>query len=343
MKKLVLIAAMALAGASMAMTLQAAKGQIPGAVANPAKMAEIMKELSEEDQIEFLALVNQAISEMSGSANELAAIYLAVNEAALRAHGNGNLQALLATTYATVPPEALTVLNERLAADLFNRNADPTKPVSDAAFANLAKEAMKTISEKASTTDEASVRTTFALLMFLRASGGTPSDLRDTLAESITDPAAKELALNEWIPAAMGEQGQKSYDGMLGAVDASNDVPDVAMGQPGAPQQGEQGEQGQQEIPHTDDVLVIASPEGMIPLLSDLATDAIDYTEATIFSMGQIGFPQYSGTSVGTQQVSPVDDSPYSPDRERGDTPGEGGGEGGGGVNPEPIPYPFQN
>lgn len=327
MKKLVLIVAMALAGASMAMTLQAAKGQIPGAVANPAKMAEIMKELSEEDQIEFLALVNEAIGLMQGSATELAAIYLQVNEAALRAHGAGNLQALLATTYATVPPEALTVLNERLATDLFNRNADPSRPVSDAAFANLATDTMKTIAEKAETTDEAAVRTTFALLMFVRASGGSPSDLRNTLAESIKDGPAKEMALNEWIPAALGENGPKNYDSILGAADASTDIPDADK-IPG-------GQQGQEsagsEAPRTDDVLVIPSSEGIVPLISDLSTDHIDYTEATIFSMGQIGFTT-GQQQVGTSQTSPVDDAPFSPDKDRGES-----------FTPHPEFYPFQS
>ncbi len=313
MKKLLMIvAAMALTGAAMAMTLQAAKGQIPGVVANPAKMAEIMKDLTEDDQIEFLALVNAAIAELNGSANEISALYLAVNEAALRSHGKGNLQSLLATTFATVPPEHLTVLNERIAADLFNRNADPTRPVSDADFTALAREAMQTIAARASDTDEDAVRTTFAILMFVRASGGSPADLRQTLAESISDPAARQLALNEWIPPALGENGREpTYDPMLGASDASLEVPDV------------------------DNVLVIANSQEMVPLLSDLPTVFDHYEFATGFNMANVGMPEDTlGSLSNTMHPSAIPGTPWTTPRGRQPEPEE--------EEAEPRPYPYQ-
>lgn len=318
MKKLLVIAAaMALTGAAMAMTLQAAKGQIPGVVANPAKMAEIMKELSEDDQIEFLAMVNAAIAELNGSASEIAALYLAVNEAALKAHGQGNLQALLATTFATVKPEALTVLNEQLAKDLFNRNADPTKPVSDADFAALAKEAMKEIATRASDTDNAAVRTTFAMLMFVRASEGTPADLRNTLAETISDPAARDVALTEWVPSALGEQGiAATYDPMLGASDAEVTVPDSETIVP----------------------LILADNQEIVPLLGDLASipPEGDYSQAALGSTSSAGMPDFS---LATGQIAPavtaVESAPWNPEYKRGNNPEE---ESGG----ESREYPYQ-
>ena len=329
MKKLMVIAAaMALTGAAMAMTLQAAKGQIPGAVANPAKMAEIMKELSEDDQVEFLALVNAAIAEMNGSPSELAALYLAVNEAALKAHGAGNLQALLATTYATVPPEALTVLNEQLAKDLFNRSADPTKPVSDADFAALAKEAMKAIATRASDTDNAAVRTTFAMLMFVRASEGTPADLRNTLAETISDPAARDVALTEWVPTALGEQGNNaSYDPMLGASDA---------------------EVTTAEAPTADTVvpLIMADNQEIVPLLADLASIAGegDFSQATMMSVATAGLPDYSQASIQTPPtVTALEAAPWSPEVKRGEEPEEESPYTPTPTpTPEPGPYPNQ-
>lgn len=317
MKKLVMmVAAVALTGAAMAMTLQAAKGQIPGAVANPAKMAEIMKELSEDDQIEFLALVNAAIAEMGGSADELAALYLQANEAALKAHGQGNLQSLLATTYATVPPEALTVLNEQLAKDLFNRNADPTRPISDGDFAALAKEAMETIATRASDTDDAAARTAFALLMFVRASEGTPADLRQTLAETISDPAARELALNEWIPAALGEGTQQTYDPILGATDAEVQTPTV------------------------ENVLTIANSQDIVPLLSDLGADYGEFTEATTgIGGGNVGMPDYTQPMTPATAYGPVEYAPWNPETKRGDKKEE---EETPPRPPEPAPYPYQ-
>lgn len=298
MKKLLIVAfAMALTGVAMAMSLQDAKAQIPGAVANSAKMAEIMKELSEDDQVEFLALVNGAIAEMNGSPAELAALYLAANEAALKAHGAGNLQALLATTFATVPPTALTVLNEQLAKDLFNRNADPTRPISDEDFSRLAKEAMETVATRTSDTDEGPVRTTFAILMFVRASEGTPADLRQTLAETIADPAARATALNEWMPAALGEHGQEpTYDPMLGNVDVDLVIPTV------------------------ENVLTIADSQDIVPLLSDMNVDHAEFEKASIFNLDNIGLPGLPPNNFpNNPTMSAVEDSPASPTSKRGE------------------------
>lgn len=333
MKKLLIaIVAMALSGAAMAMTLQAAKAQIPGAVANPAKMAEIMKELSEEDQIEFLALVNAAIAEMNASPAEAAAMYLAVNEAALKSHGEGNLRALLATTFATVPPEALTVLNEQLAKDLFNRNADPTHPVSDADFAAIAKEAMEAIATRNSDTDEAAVRDTFALLMFIRASEGTPADLRDTLLETFGDSEAQQTAKNEWIePALNGD-----YDPLLGGTDVDLQVATTQNVQEVASEK-EEGTQGQAgDTASVDTALSISPSEEIVPLLGDLGNDTADYIDATVLNIANLGLPESTGIQAiggggtGVTHPSPINDSPWT--EERGNGGGEiGGGEGGGG------------
>lgn len=308
MKKLLMIAAMALAGATMAMTLQEAAAKIPEAVANPASTADIVKELSPDDQVEFLSMLNAAIAKMNGSADELSSIFLAVNEAALKAHGKGNLQAMLATTFATVPPEHLTVLNERLAKDLFNRNADPTRPISDADFAKLAKDAMQTIATRASDTDDAAVRTTFALLMFVRASEGTPADLRNTLAETISDPAARELAINEWVPAAMGENTPKTYDPMLGASDVAADVP----------------------VPTS--VLTIANSQDIVPLLSDLAADHAEYEHSIGMGIGNAGLPGFAPT-INSRPVTKNEYLPWSSGNKRGERRD----------SEEPRTYPFQS
>ena len=167
--------------------------------------------------------MNAAIAKQPGSPTENAAKFLAVNSAALKSAKKDNLTALLAETFATVPPEALTVINERFAADLFNRSADPSKPLSDAQFEKVATDTMKAIQARDASADNAGVRDTFAALMFLRASNGTPADLADKLVANMTDANAIKYAKDEWIPPALND---KNYEPMLGASDAGS-APDV--------------------------------------------------------------------------------------------------------------------
>ena len=84
--------------------------------------------------------------------------------------------------------------------------------------------------ERNGTSDEAAVRNTFAILMLLRASNGTPQSLRDTLVAEMTDAEARKLAQDEWISPAMGLGQDKTYDPMLGASDAgSAPSPEVVL------------------------------------------------------------------------------------------------------------------
>lgn len=222
MKKILLTGVVIVAALVMtearALSLADASGKIGEVVESPASMTETLKQLSAEDQVAYLARVNAAIDALPGSPTEKAAKYLSVNSAALKGAAKGNLAALLAEVFATVPPEALTVINERFAAELFNRSANPEKPVSDEAMEAIAKKTMAAIQARTATSDNTAVRDTFAVLMFLRASEGKPADLADTLVSQFTDEKARELAKTEWIPSAMGDP--KSYEPMLGASDA---------------------------------------------------------------------------------------------------------------------------
>ena len=231
MKKKILtgiaVAAASIAFEAAAMSLADASGKIAEAVGNPSLIADTVKQLSPSDQTAFLAKVNAAIDALPGSAEEKAAKYVDANKAALKAVSKENLAAMLAETFATVPPEALTVLNERFAADLFNRAADPANPVSDATMKQLAVDTMKTIQARNEGNNNAGVRDTFAILMFLRASNGTPADLRDTLVAGLPDAESRELAKTDWIPSAMGDGREKSYEPILAASDAGK-MPDFA-------------------------------------------------------------------------------------------------------------------
>lgn len=211
-----------------ALSLPEATAKITDITNDPALMTSVMKELSKDDQVAFLGRVNKAISSTKRSADAKTEAFLAVNKAALLAR-KGNLKALLAEVYATVPPAALTVVNERLAEDLFRRDANPSKPVDDANMKRLAVESMKVVQSRNVGNDNASVRDTFAILMFLRASKGTPADLADTLVAGLSDPESRELAKTSWIPSAMGAGAAKSYDPMLAVCEIEiSDTPSPA-------------------------------------------------------------------------------------------------------------------
>lgn len=195
-------------------SLSEARAKIGDAIADPSVMAATAQKLTADDQVKFLADVNEAISQMPGSAETKAAAYLDANRAALKAAAKGNLSAVLAEAFATVPPEALTVLNESLAADSFNRSANPSVTYTDEQYVDLAKKTLEVIAKRNADVDDGAVRTGFAILMFTRASNGSPVGLADTLA-TVLPEASQEVAKTEWFPAALAEGEDKSYDPML--------------------------------------------------------------------------------------------------------------------------------
>lgn len=205
---------------------------------NPTLLKQTIAQLSDEDQVAFLAEVNEAISKMPGSDEVKAAAFLDANRAAVSGASPANRTAVLAEVFATVPPEYLTVVNESFASDLFNRNANPSKTFSDEEYSSVAKTAMATIVARCATAENSAVRDTFAALMFERASGGSPANLRDTLVAEL--PAdSQETAKSEWIPAAMGEGREKTYDPMLGVSGAGEEPNHAAVLQLTGPQVGQ--------------------------------------------------------------------------------------------------------
>ena len=239
----ILISSVAVVGFGAALSLAEARGKIGEAVVNPSVMTSLVKQLSAADQKSFLADCNEAVSKMPGSAESKAATYLAVNRAALKGAAKGNLSDMLAEVFATVPPESLTVVNERFAADLFNRAANPSETFTDERFVNIAKSVMTSVTNRMVKTDGAAVRETFAILMLVRASNGTPADLASTLAAYLPEDARKS-AVGEWIPEAMSER--RNYDPMLGVVADGGVLPNSAV------------------------VLQIAGPQKLEMMLSDL-------------------------------------------------------------------------
>jgi len=280
MKKLLMVVTMALASVLVAqdktMSSADARGKIGDIISDPASMTSVMKQLAAADQASFLADVNAAIAKMPGSPEEKTSKYLAVNTAALKGAQKGNLTTLVAEVYATVPPEALTVINESFASGMFNRKADPSKTYTDDQYVEISTNLLAKIQERNATADNAGVRNTFAVLMLIRGSNGSPADLRDTLVGSLTDAETRSLAQNEWISPALGQGQEKSYDSMLGAADAGKQ-PDLDM------------------------VLIFPFSSSADALLSDLASE-------NSLSDGSSSITALAAPAFGGQNVSDVND-----------------------------------
>ena len=304
------------AAGKAAMSLADARGKIDQAIESPELMKEIMKQLSAEDQKQFLADVNKAIGDMPASVEEKTAKFLNINHVALKAAQSGNTTALLAEMFATVPPEALTVINERFAVDLVNRAANPNVTYTDEQYAKLAVETMKVVNERTEEADNGSARSTFAILMFLRASnetGDALEKLQDQLVDTLKHDDAKELAKDEWIPSALGKDGRKAnYEPLLASADAGQG-PDPAQ------------------------VLVIAGPQHLDAILVDLGGRyPSSSTRTPVQDAVQNNFirqvPTLHDEPFGGDPVVPFD--PANPGKSPTPTPTP---------TPHPGPYPYQS
>ena len=248
-------AAEKLAADKTQISLADARGKIDKAIESPAVMGELMKRLSAEDQVKFLADVNKAIGDMPASSEEKTAKFLNINHVALTMAQKGNTTALLAEVFATVSPDALPVISERFAVDLVNRAGNPNVTYTDEQFKKLATDVMEKINDRTEETDNGSVRSTFAILMFGRASnldGDSLEKFQDALVDTLKHDDAKELAREEWIPAATGKDGrEQGYEPLLASADAGR-RPDFAK------------------------VLVIAGPQYLDSILADITGKNVD-------------------------------------------------------------------
>ena len=311
MKKLLMVATMALASVLVAqdktMSSADARGKIGDIIDNPASMTSVMKQLSASDQASFLADVNAAIADMPGSPEEKATKYLDVNTAALKGAQKGNLTTLVAEVFATVPPEALTAINESFASGMFNRKADPSKTYTDDQYVDISTNLLAKVQDRNATADNAGVRNTFAVLMLIRGSNGSPADLRATLVSSLRDAETRSLAQNEWISPALGQGQEKSYDPMLGASDAGKQ-PDLNM------------------------VLVSPYSSSADALLADLASEGslLGPSSVTALSAPSLGNPNNMDFADGVDALTShgmsrlprtMDSYKYNPGVKRGGSP----------------------
>ena len=220
MKKIVVMAGVAVAAMSVfaQMSLSDAQGKISEAVNDAAVMTSTVKELSAADQVKFVAAVNEAIAKLPGSAEAKAKKFLAANRAAAKAAAPGNLSAIVAETFATVPVEVLPTIAENYAADFFNRAADPSVTYTDEQYSDIATKMMKIITERTAKADEGDTRAALAAAMLVQAANSPSQMVIDAIAATLPE-TIREKAKNELL---IGDA--KNYDAVIGERNYPNPV-----------------------------------------------------------------------------------------------------------------------
>ena len=190
---------------------------------DPATLKATIAQLSSEDKAAFVAEVNAAIEKMPGSDEVKAAKFLAANRAAIAGAGANDRAAVLAEIYATVPPEALTVINEEFAKNEFSRPPN----IDDDDYTNIVAQTMTAIAQRTSTAESGGVRAAFAGLMFIRAAGSAADATSAIVVSSLPNDVQAD-AQGSWLPSALGQGQAPSYDAMLAPAQAG-DEPDHAV------------------------------------------------------------------------------------------------------------------
>lgn len=220
MKKILVMGIAAIAAMAMtdarALSLTDAGAKVPEAAEKPATMAEVMKQLSEEDQLKFLATVNEAIEKMPISEEEKVSRYVEANIAAVKAATNRN--AMMAEMFATASPAALAVLNETFADAIFN----PAKQLSAEAKQTAAEAIMKAVEARTAQAEvkDAEKRNAAAALMLVRAEAG--------LKDALLAKEANGEQMSKWIDASV--KGG-SYKWLVGSGEAVNKAVAAAIAQ----------------------------------------------------------------------------------------------------------------
>lgn len=334
-KKLAAVCAVAFAASALsaAETLSRAEwlALVGDCAQNPQTLKATMGKLSAADQLAFVGEVNAAIAALPGSDEAKSAQFYAANRAAVSGAGKENLAAVLGEVYATVPVEYLTDINERFASELFNRSSETARAMTDEQFLVLSTNALAVINQRCENAENGTVRETFAALMFLRASGGSPAGLADAYVAQM--PESQREAASAWIADALGGDGKSpSYDSLLGAAGAG-DEPDHAI------------------------VTELAGPAQIgTAMLADLQT--VSPSSGAPSGGGAFTAPSIAGAALVDMEGSGLDrvprayvssaeavggdadgkaegENPYYT-HSRGSTPGSDGGF-------EPLPYPGQD
>ena len=213
------------AGFAMAdgMSIADARKQVADCVSNPSTMTAVVKQLPAADQCTYLGDVVAAVAKLPGSQQDKAAAYVNVCRSALKGATKENIDDMIAEVFATVPPEYLPAISESLASDMLNRATDPSKTYTDADYLEIAKSTMNTVNKRLDGVDASDVRSAFAALTFIRGSNTASDDLVKAMVGTLPDSAQKP-ASEEWFPSALAEGDKRSYDAMLVAASADDNI-----------------------------------------------------------------------------------------------------------------------
>ena len=179
------------------------------------------QDLARDDQVEFVRAVNKSMEDYKASTPEkrLFTIY-AVNRDAVKAAPEKERKAVIAEVFATAPLEALPMITDRFASELFSRKAAGFSDKDDS-FVEFASATLMRVRNRLFSGVPIErfpgARSAFAVICFLKASEGRPEDLRQSFLFYVLT-GSQEMARKVWIPAALGEDGKApSYQPILDA------------------------------------------------------------------------------------------------------------------------------
>ncbi len=214
MKKILMVGIAAVAAMAVsevrAMELKEAGGKVAEAAEKPSTMADVMSQLSKEDQVKFLASVNASIQDMPVSDEEKVEKSVQANQAAIVAAPKENRSEVLAEVFATASLASLAVLNENFAEAI----KDSLK--SSESKEGVAKEVMSTIESRTAKSDvsDADKRNAAAVLMFTRAD--------ESLKEPLLAGKPNAEQAGNWVSASY-EHG--NYKWLTGSSETTETAP----------------------------------------------------------------------------------------------------------------------
>lgn len=274
LKKMIMLAAAVLATVAFGQanntvryaSLASARAKITQVIDNPKEMTAVMQTLSPENQKVFLAEVIAAVSSMPSDESARTEKFVDIVNAALSGSQRGNALTLVAEVFATVPPNSLPAVNESLASGLMNRSTNKDVTFTDEQYVEIAKKVMEKVNERVANEDNSGIRSGFAALMLIRGSNSESPDITSAVVDAMPESVRND-AKTEWIPAALGQNGEKTYDPMLAVVDneAARPVADTVT--PNAARQAASGED-----PGSEPLLAlrVTSAQNLDSLLADI-------------------------------------------------------------------------
>lgn len=182
-------------------------------------------ELDKDDKVNLVRSMNQTFTKDSDKdetaeqqAKRIKTVY-ALNRDAVRAAKDADKKLVIAEVFATAPMEALPTITDGFAKEVFTR-AMMNLSEKDDSFVEFAAATLLRVNSRLRqlpTRRLPGARSVFAVISFLKASGGNPADLRDQLLFYVLT-GSTTLARTQWIPAAMGDDGKPaSYQQILEA------------------------------------------------------------------------------------------------------------------------------